>query len=231
MNFNQLIDRPRRNDLISIVAGRRLDLIAPFARKGPLREITPARHDRVRIIVRLPLPGQPLPVRLDNDPRDFVDLADRMGAAAQIYGLPSIHTKLYLNGNSAFFGSANFTTMAFSGIGETILRTDDVATYAHLATLFEQYRLASRRLPLAHLRGLARKFDRGDFDFTATPEEPAVLSRNPAADREDMFRAWLFTLDEIDAQYIEERFDRAAGYNMTCGSACKKDPFSGVIGV
>jgi hypothetical protein len=215
MLFNALIDRPNQAHLNSVLKGRHLDLIAPYARKGPLKQIVPANHDRVRIIVRLPFPSGPLPTRLENDPRDLLDLSTRMGPAVQIYGLPAVHTKLYLNGTFAFHGSANFTSTGFGGSFESLLSTNDPKAYAALAGLFEDYKQQARRLSDAFLQKLSKKFNRGDFEYTALPEKPVTLFANPLGDDEGDFRTWLMALGEVDAQYIENRFDPAGGYNMT----------------
>lgn len=215
MLFSTLIDGPAEKDLKSVLNGRRLDLIAPYARKGPLSRIKPANHERVRIIVRLPFPGIPLPTRLENDPRDLLDLSTRMGAAAHIYALPAVHTKLYLNGALAYFGSANFTSTGFGGGFESLLSTNDPASYAKLADVFEKYRKQAKRLSPAFLSSLSKRFERGDFEYTALPEKPITLVANPVGDDEGAFRTWLMSLGEADAQYIENRFDLSAGYNMT----------------
>jgi len=213
MLFQDLI-RPTDRTLRDVLNGRRIDMIAPFARRGPLQQIVPAKHDRVRIITRLPLPGQPLPTRLDNDPRDFLDLVSRL-RRTEIYAMPDVHTKLYLNGTKAFFGSANFTSCGFGGRPEALVHTSDAATYRRLAGLFEDYRTAAVRVPLPFLRRIASRFAAGDFSLTASPEQPQTLIRNPLGDDEGDFRTWLASTGEADAQYIENRFDPGAGYNMT----------------
>lgn len=215
MQFQRLIDRPNVGTLTDVLNGRRLDLIAPFARRGPMDRLNPASHDRVRIIVRLPKPTDPLPKKLDNDPRDFVRLVERMGAAAQVFGMPKVHTKLYLNGARAFYGSANFTNFGFGNNPESILETDDPLTYGVLSTTFSRYLGLSARLNLPYLRALARRFDRGEFTYIATPEDPVPLQLNPHGDDEAHFRNWLAAVGEIDADYIEQRFDLGYGYAMT----------------
>jgi PLD-like domain len=215
MQFNELIDGPGEHELQSVLNGKRLDLIAPYARRGPLRKILPANHDRVRIIVRLPLPGLPFPRRLENDPRDLLELSETMGAKAQIYALPGVHTKLYLNGATAFYGSANFTTTGFGWGYESLLSTTDPASYGEFTAMFEKYRQDATRLHRPFLRLLAKKFGKGDFDYTALPERPVTLFPNPNGDDEGDFRSWLVATGEQDGQYIEDRFDRAAGYQMT----------------
>jgi hypothetical protein len=129
--------------------------------------------------------------------------------------MPDVHTKLYLNGTMAFFGSANFTSFGFGGRPEALVRTTDAATYRGLADLFEAYRSAAVRVPLPFLRRIVGRFSAGDFSVTATPEQPQTLFRNPLGDDEGDFRTWLAATSEPDAQYIEHRFDPAGGYNMT----------------
>jgi hypothetical protein len=213
MLFRDIV-RPNSRTLRDVLNGRRLDMIAPFARSGPLGKILSANHDRVRIVTRLPIPGQPLPKRLDNDPRDFLDLVTRV-PRTEIYAMPDVHTKLYLNGARAYFGSANFTSFGFGGRPEALVWTSDAVTYQRLADMFEDYRVAATRVGLPSLRRLARQFEAGAFSLTATPENPDTLFPNPLGDDQGDFRTWLAATGEIDAQYIENRFDPGAGYNMT----------------
>ena len=86
MQFDGLIDRPNGATLSSVLSGRRLDLIAPYARPFALDRLLAANHDSIRIITRLPGPREPPPRRLDNDPRDFVRLVERFGHRARILG-------------------------------------------------------------------------------------------------------------------------------------------------
>jgi hypothetical protein len=215
MIFQELIDRPDGSHLTRVLNGRRLDFIAPYVRKGPLKRITHPNHDRVRMIVRLPRPADPPPRVIDNDPRDLLDLVQRLGVRAQVFAFPAVHTKLYLNGAHAFYGSANFTSTGFGRGPESLLRTNDPATYSEFERMFQTYLGQSERLRIDYLRRLSKGFERGEFDYLAAPERPDLLIRNPGADDEGVFRTWLATLGEGDAQYIENRFDRSAGYNMT----------------
>jgi hypothetical protein len=215
MHFDDLIDRPDAATLTDVVSGRRLDLIAPFSRRFALDRLRPGDHDTVRIITRLPPPGVPIPRLLDNDPGDFVRLLERMGQRVRVFGLPAVHTKLYLNGTAAYFGSANFTGGGFGRRPEALLVTTDQATYAHLAALFDEYLQESVRLPLGHLRALRQSLERGRTALIAAPEQPVTLRRNRRGDDEADFRNWLPLGRDGDADYIEARFDPGAGYAMT----------------
>ena len=209
-----IIDRPSRRTLARLMNGARLDLIAPFARRGPLEQLDRARHHRVRIIVRLPRPGDPLPTRLENDPRDLIALVRRLGSQVSVFGLPGVHTKLYLNGTEAFYGSSNFTNFGFGENPESLLSTSDPGTYASLSAMFTNYLGASTRLSIGYLGQLTRALLNGRVEYIATPEQPVILKRNAAADSEAAFRAWLATQPGPDPTYIEARFDPAQGYNM-----------------
>jgi hypothetical protein len=190
-------------------------LIAPFARSGPLLKLDPLHHQRVRIITRLPGENDLIPPRLENDPRHFLALARRFGRSVQIFGLPGVHTKLYLNGHEAFYGSANFTSFGFGRNPESLLVTSDRETYAECSTLFDRYLAQARRLSSRHLSRLATLLSLGSVSYAATPEQPVDLRRNPAADSDVAFRAWLARQTGADALYIEARFDPTSGYNMT----------------
>lgn len=215
MRFDEIIDRPSPRTLDRVLNGPHLDLVAPFARSGPLLKLDPLHHRRVRIITRLPSDGERLPSRLENDPRHFLDLSRRLGRAVQIFGLPGVHTKLYLNGREAFYGSANFTSFGFGMRPESLLVTTDRDTYAELNILFNGYLRDARRISLRHLSRLAAQLTSGRMSYSATPEQPVELRRNPAADSEVAFRLWLARQAGVDASYIEARFDPASGYNMT----------------
>ena len=215
MLFDELIDPPAPATLDRLLGGARLDLIAPFARAGPLLRLDPLRHQRVRIITRLPGESDPVPPRLENDPRHFLALMGRFGRSVQIFGLPGVHTKLYLNGREAFYGSANFTSFGFGRNPESLLVTRDRDTYDDLAALFDRNLRQARRLSSKHLLRLAALLASGSVRYAATPELLVELVRNPAMDSEVAFRHWLAQQAEPDARYIEARFDPASGYNMT----------------
>ncbi|MEA2984714.1 MAG: PLD-like domain [Alphaproteobacteria bacterium] len=215
MDFDRLIDRPSAATLGQVINGRRLDLIAPFARRGPLERIVPASHDRVRLIVRLPRPTDLIPKRLDNDPRDFVRLLDRMAHRAHVYALPRVHTKLYLNGTSAYFGSANFTSSGFGRNPEALLVATEPSVYEELRGTFDKYLHQSTRLPLSFLRRLSLVVEQGDAEVVAAPEQPVLLVRDRNADDIGNFRNWLNSKATPDALYAEARFDPGSGYNMT----------------
>lgn len=215
VRFDELIDRPSSRTLDRILSGARLDLIAPFARSGPLLKLDPLHHRRIRIITRLPSDNESLPSKLENDPRHFLELSQRLGRSIQIFGLPGVHTKLYLNGREAFYGSANFTSFGFGMKPESLLVTTDRDTYTELDALFNRYLVQARRISTRHLSRLAALLTSGSVSYSATPEQPVELRRNPAADSEVAFRRWLARQAVPDAAYIEARFDPASGYNMT----------------
>ena len=215
MEFDQLIDRPNAQTLQSVVAGRRLKLIAPFARRGALDKILPASHDLVQLIVRLPSVVNNSVVRLDNDPRDLIRLIERMGPRVRIYGLAAVHTKLYLNGTRAFYGSSNFTLTGFGQKPESLLVTTHEATYDAFDHMFTQYLGESVRATLPFLRRLRTRLEAGQLTYTASPEQPQTLKANPYGNDVAHFRNWLATVNDADSSYIEARFDPGAGYNMS----------------
>lgn len=214
MLFDELIDRPSQYTLDRVLDGACLDLVAPFATRGALQQLDPARHDRVRIVTRLPRPFDALPRRLDNDPRHFIDLMARFGRNVHVYAMPSVHTKLYLNGSEAFYGSANLTSFGFGSNPESLLVTSDTSTYRRLSAMFSDYRTRSERVSKAFLDKLARYLLRGALEYSPAPEQPVLLRANPVGDDEAHFRSWLRRQPGYDPVYIEARFDPASGYNM-----------------
>lgn len=215
MDFDNLIDRPNLHTLGSVLAGRKLDFIAPYARRGALNRIVPTDHDRVRIIVRLPREANGPEVRIDNDPRDLIDLLHRMGTAAKIYALPGAHTKLYINEHQTFYGSANFTLTGFGGNHESLLSTSSPTTRLRLRQMFDNYLSESTLINKAYLNKLKSRLENGEVYYTASPEIPQTLLANKLGDSVADFRSWLALQADNDSQYIEERFDPAAGYNMS----------------
>lgn len=215
MEFDRIIDRPDSNTLDAVLAGRRLDLIAPFARKGPLERLNPQAHDRIRIISRFPTKPAHLVNRLDNDPRDFLELHARLGARVQIYALPSVHTKLYLNGERAYYGSSNFTSTGFGGNPESLISIVEQDTYLLFSHMFLNYLNQANRISVSYLRGLRARLESGNAVFTASPDGPVTLQASAMGNDVAHFRNWLVGLHEGDADYIEARFDPGAGYNMT----------------
>lgn len=214
MIFDRTIDKPGENDFTDVIDGRRLDLIAPFATGWALRRLDPARHTRIRIITRLPAAGIPLR-SLDNNPADFVELAARCGRSVEVYGLNKVHTKLYLNGARAFYGSSNFTRSGFGGLHESLLSTAEPQTYRALAELFASYLADATRIPLSQLRALDRAFKRGGLTWDVPDSGATQLHSNPLGDDKADFRRWLVHEDTEDTLYIEARFDPGSIYNMT----------------
>jgi hypothetical protein len=214
MNFDHLIDKPTGNDFSNVIAGQRLDLIAPFATGWALRQLDPAHHTRIRIITRLPAQGTPSS-EIDNNPGDFLDLVSRCGRSVEVYGLNKVHTKLYLNGTRAYYGSSNFTRSGFSGIHESLLWTVDPQAYLSLSQVFSSYLADAERIPVSQLRALDRNFKRGRLKWKVPDTSAPELYANPLGDSQIDFRQWLVDQDTEDTRYVEARFDPRSRYNMT----------------
>lgn len=213
MNFDTLIDKPDANAFKRVIDGLNLDLIAPFATSWALRQLDPARHARIRIITRLPAYGVPLG-RIDNNPGDFLDLISRCGRSVAIYGIAKVHTKLYLNGSHAYYGSANFTRNGFGGIHESLLSTREPQTYQRLSGIFTSYLDDADRISVGQLRALNQAFKRGRFVWKVPDTSAPEISANPLGDDQPDFRNWLIEQNTVDTLYIEARFDSGSGYNM-----------------
>jgi hypothetical protein len=122
LKVDKVIAFPSAGVLDEILAADTADIISPFYSGWALEQLEPARHNKIRLITRLPSSFASPPPFLDNDPRPLQKALRRMGDSLSVYAMPTVHAKLYLVPSSAWVGSANFTRTGFSGVGELLLR-------------------------------------------------------------------------------------------------------------
>lgn len=140
-----------------------------------------------------------------------------MGPKLKIYALPSIHSKIFLNKDRSWTGSANFTNNGFSGKPELLIKFDDVDP--NLDKIFGNYLKQSVLVAKSSLMKLQRWIDKGltEIDCRAsrtqqTPDEPesGVASYND-------FLTWLANYKQKHKSDAKTLLDRARGGNQMSG--------------
>src|SRR5690242_628240 len=104
LEVSDIIARPDQSVLRHITRGAEIDIISPFYSGWSFRELERSRHSRVRFVTRLPNEFGSPPSFMDNDPRPLHAVMTRLGPLFEVYALPDVHAKLYLNEKSAWFG-------------------------------------------------------------------------------------------------------------------------------
>lgn len=154
MKVSELHTYPNFDVLHKIISGKRLNAVSPFYSAASLDKIDPNKIKNMTFITRLPIQYQMPPVYIDNDPQPLMDLMEKMGKQLKVFALPSLHAKLYINENTTWIGSANFTINGFSGKPELLLEFDS-AKNAWLK-VFRDYRDDSVRVTPDDLKKLLR---------------------------------------------------------------------------
>ena len=124
MKVSELHNYPNLEVLHKIISGKRLKVVSPFYSAASLDKINPNKIKKMTFITRLPIQYQIPPVYIDNDPQPLMDLMEKMGKQLKVFALPSLHAKLYINENTTWIGSPNFTINGFSGKQELLLEFD-----------------------------------------------------------------------------------------------------------
>lgn len=153
MKIAKIDPAPGKGVLNAILSSDRIDIVSPFVSGWSLSRIKPDRHESVRLITRLPDKFHAPVAYLDNDPRPIKDTLERMGNRIQIFAMPTVHAKLYLNDKSAWTGSGNFTRNGFSGKQEILVRCDEKGPWQ---TIFRDYKADCQKVRLADIEKLVR---------------------------------------------------------------------------
>lgn len=181
MEVAKVIGFPGPTDLNAILNSEKLDVVSPFLSKWSLRKIDPEKHKLFRLITRLPEVYHAPVAYLDNDPAPILQAMIAMGKKLQIFALPTVHAKLYMNENSSWVGSANFTKNGFSKKPELLLKFDE--TPASLVTVFKDYKAQSTLVSLENVQKLNRWCEMGltkirsdNPDKNSSPDEAVKVA-------------------------------------------------------
>lgn len=223
-NSLRVLTFPKDDELERILDHGSIDIISPYYSGWALDKISPRDNSKVRLITRLPTDCYSPPPFLDNDPKPLLSTMERLGAAFSVYGLPTVHAKLYINATSAWAGSANLTKTGFSGVGELLLRFTPAT--GELKNAFDEIKAKSKQVSTENVRKLVTSLDLGLTHIRPTvdiPQGAAVAPVTSAGSYQD-FELWLKTrVKGEQANYIIARIHN---YNFMSGHT-----YSGFHGV
>lgn len=226
MDIAKIESYPDKSALNSILASAHIDIVSPFVSGWTLAKIKPNRHDAVSLITRLPDQYHAPVAYLDNDPRPIKAALERMGNQLKVYALPTVHAKLFLNEESAWVGSANFTRNGFSKKQEILLRCDETAAWN---AVFKKYRSDAKRVTTAEIDKLVRWHDLG---LSKTRQKAPDDGSSPdqavqaAASFED-FVEWLSKAAGPKSTLRKHVYERVKGKNYMSGHVYPA--FNGVL--
>ena len=154
MKVSKVHSYPKIGVLKKIISGKQLKAVSPFYSAASLDKINPNKIKNMTFITRLPIQYQMPPAYIDNDPQPLMDLMEKMGRQLKVFALPSLHAKIYINENTTWIGSPNFTINGFSGKQELLLEFDSAKNY--WLDVFREYRGDSVRVTPDELKKLLR---------------------------------------------------------------------------
>lgn len=204
-------------DLDEILDSDAVRVVSPFLSSITLDRISSNRHKSFSLITRLPTSYNSPIAFIENDPAPIIAAIDRMGTKLRILALPSVHSKIFLNENYSWTGSANFTNNGFSGKPELLIRFDGVEP--NLDKIFEKYEGQSYLVSKSKLLKLQDWINKGltEIDSRAsrthqTPDEPeaGVVSYSD-------FLKWLGSYNGKHKNIATILADRADGGNQMSG--------------
>ena len=222
----QFISHAKAAVLDTILDSNEVKIASPFLSKNTVSRISTNRHKRFELITRLPRTYHSPVAFIENDPLPLFEAAERMGAKFKLYALPTVHSKIYLNEQNSWTGSANFTDNGFSGKPELLIDFGEKSP--DLDAIFKTYVNQSRIVTKKDLRTLLTWLDAGLTEVAlrggnaiATADEPEASG----ASYED-FVGWLGKYKgphQADAVVL---LNRAKGGNQMSGHVASA--FNGV---
>lgn len=129
MKIDKIYAKPERKVLDEILLGRSINIASPFYSASTIKMLNMDNAEKVSFITRLPNQYNMPVAYIENDPAPLKRLLERSGNKFSLYALPSLHAKLFMNENSVWMGSANFTLNGFSGKQEIVAKFPGSKTY------------------------------------------------------------------------------------------------------
>ncbi len=171
----------------------------------------------VSLITRLPDQYNMPVAYIENDPAPLKGLLESYGDKVSLYALPSLHAKLFINENSVWMGSSNFTLNGFSGKQEIVAKFSEEKSF--WSNIFNSYVDLSTRIA------------KGDLEKLDTWIQSGLtrISRMPPTEKNDdsqiaevsfSFEEFVLWLQKKHAPLPDLRkhlFDRVKGMNFMSG--------------
>lgn len=212
----QFISHANSSHLDTILDSDKVSIISPFLSGKTVSRIDNNRHTAFSIVTRLPSSYNYPSAFIENDPAPLLDAMERMGSKLKVYALPPVHSKIYINENSSWTGSANFTSNGFSGKPELLIDFEEVDS--ELSKITKLYISSSTRITKQNLKSLLEWIDDGLTEVasrggsTASPDMPEA----GGASYSD-FLAWLRKYKGLHLADAKILVDRADGGNQMSG--------------
>jgi len=219
MKVEKLYSKPGRKVLEEILRGKSLSIASPFYSASSVALLDMQKSERVSLITRLPDQYNMPIAYIENDPAPLRKLLQRSGNRFSLYALPSLHAKLFINENSVWMGSANFTMNGFSGKQEIVARFS--GKQQSWSKIFDSYLGQSTRVTQDDLEKLARWIQSG---LTRVNRAPTPEDRDDDDDQTaevpfsfEEFVSWLQKASAPLPDLRRHLFERVNGKNFMSG--------------
>ena len=217
MKTEAIYSYPDRDVLIKIISGSQIKVASPFYSSASLNLIAKRDIKRMEFITRLPTQYKTPSAFIENDPTPLADLFNKMNDRLNVYALPSLHAKLYLNDKMAWVGSANLTQNGFSGKPEIVIQFEDRKNY--WSSVFSEYCELANPVRKADLEKLQKWIDIGLTKVKSqdnTAEKPSGETTFALLTFED-FVEWLAELGQPHPSIRKHILERVNGKNSMSG--------------
>jgi len=217
MKVEKLYSKPGREVLAEILLGKSLCIASPFYSASSVDLLDMQKSEKVSLITRLPDQYNMPVAYIENDPAPLKKLMQRHGNKLSLYALPSLHAKLFINENSVWMGSANFTLNGFSGKQEIVAKFS--GKQESWSRIFDSYVGQSTRITQDDLEKLVRWIGSGltRVNRAPTPEDhdDDQIVEVPFSFEE--FVSWLQKKSAPLSDLRKHLFDRVNGKNFMSG--------------
>lgn len=214
MKLEKLYSQPNRKVLDEILLGKTLNIASPFYSATSVGLLDFQKSDKVALITRLPDQYNMPTAFIENDPVPLKNLLHRHGNKVSLYGLPTLHAKLFVNEDAVWMGSANFTLNGFSGKQEIVAKFS--GNNGPWQQIFDSYVKQSARVTHADLEKLVRWIDCGltRVNRTTIPEED---NQTEVPFSFEDFVGWLQEKNAPLPDLRQHLFDRVNGKSFMSG--------------
>jgi hypothetical protein len=217
MKINNVYAYPDVDLLKEIISSKHLRAASPFYSSSSLRLINPRKVKSLTLITRLPTQYIMPSAFIENDPAPLADLARRMGGRMKLFALPGLHAKLYVNEESAWVGSSNFTKNGFSGKQEIVIHFDSEDSI--WPDIYKNYQNNAVEVGLNELKKLSEWVTLGLTNirsFVRSEGKSEVESKKISMTLED-FIDWLADPSQPMTKTRKHLYERVQGKNYMSG--------------
>ena len=217
MKIDRIYDKPGRRVLDEILLGRSINIASPFYSASTVNMLNMDNAENVSFITRLPDQYNMPVAYVENDPTPLKRLLERSGNKFSLYALPTLHAKLFMNENSVWMGSSNFTLNGFSGKQEIVAKFS--GKQDPWSKIFKSYLSDATRVTQADLDRLIQWIKDGLTRVNRMPEpedEQVGKTRSAPYSFED-FASWLREKRAPLPELRKHLYERVQGKNFMSG--------------